>query len=130
MITNRQPAVHGVVVLDNIVVFVVGLIVGSLGIYLGARVIVDVEDFTYAIVTALIASIVWAIVAFFLGWIPFLGPLLALIIYVAVLNWRYPGGWGEAIGIALIAWVASLVVLYVLSMIGVTSLDALGVPGV
>lgn len=129
MITNRLRAVSLPVVLDTIVVFVVGLIVGSLGIYLGAKVIVDVEDFTYAVVTALIASIVWAIVAFFVGWIPFLGPLLALIIYVAVLNWRYPGGWGEAIGIALIAWVASLVVLYVLSMVGVTTPDAVGVPG-
>jgi len=41
-----------------------------------------------------------------------LGPLLALIAYLAVVNWQYPGGWIKAAGIALFAAVASLVVLY------------------
>lgn len=116
-------------ILDSIIVFVVGLLVGSFAIYLGARIIVDVEDYTYAIVTALIASILWAIIGFFVGWIPLLGPLIALIVYVGVLNWRYPGGWLDAVGIALIAWVASLVVLYVLAVVGLTTFDAVGVPG-
>lgn len=117
-------------VLDSLIVFVVGLLVGALGIYAGARVVVDVEDYTYAVVTALVASILWAIVALFLGWIPLVGPLVALIVYVGVLNWRYPGGWLAATGIALVAWVASLVVLYLLAVAGLTSFEAVGVPGV
>lgn len=117
-------------VIDFLIVFLVGLLVGSFGIYVGARVIVDVEDYTYAIVTALIASVLWAIVGLFLGWIPLIGPVIALIVYIGVLNWRYPGGWLRATAIALIAWAASLVVLYVLAVVGLTSFGAVGVPGV
>lgn len=116
-------------VLDSIIVFVVSLLVGALGIYVGARVIVDVDDYTYAIVTALIGAVIWALVGFFVGWIPLLGPILVLIAYVAVLNYRYPGGWVDAIGIALIAWVAALIILYVLALLDITAFEAVGVPG-
>lgn len=119
--------------IDSIIVFVVSLLVGALGIYIGARIIVDYDDFTDAIITALIGAIVWLIVTFLVAWIPLLGGLLAtilaLIAYVAVINWRYPGGWVSAILIALVAWIASLVVLWILSLIGIGGFDAFGVPG-
>ena len=114
---------------DSAIVFVVSLLVGALGIYLGARVITDYEDYTYAIVTALLGAIIWAVVGFLFGWIPLLGPLLVLIAYVAVINYRYPGGWGNAILISLIAWIASLVVLYLLALVGIGAFEAVGVPG-
>lgn len=114
---------------DTLIVFVVSLLIGALGIYVGARVMADFDDYGYAIVTALIASIVWAVVAFFVGWIPLLGPLLALLAYVAVLNWRYPGGWVTAFGIALLAWLTTLVVLYVLAALDLVAFEAVGVPG-
>ena len=114
---------------DSLFVFVVSLLIGALGIYSGGRVLTDVEDYTYAIVTALIASLVWVVVASTLGRIPFLGPLLALLAYITVINYRYPGGWLEAIGIALIAWVASLVILSVLALVGLTTFEAAGVLG-
>lgn len=114
---------------DSILVFVVSLLIGALGIYIGARIVADYDDYTYAIVTALIGAIVWVVIAFFLGWIPFLGPLLALLAYVAVINARYPGGWINAIAIALIAWFASIVVLYILATLGLASFEAIGVPG-
>ena len=115
--------------IDTIIVFVVSLLIGAIGIYAGARVISDVDDYSYALVTALIGAIVWAVVGFFVGWIPFLGPLLVFLAYVIVLNVRYPGGVVEAIGIALIAMLASLVVLYILGALGVTAFEAVGVPG-
>jgi hypothetical protein len=115
--------------IDSIIVFVVSLLIGALGIYVGARVISDHDDYTYAIVTALIGAVVWAVVGFLFGWIPFLGPLLVLIAYVAVINYRYPGGWVNAILIALIAWIASLIVLYVLALVGIGGFEAVGVPG-
>lgn len=68
-------------------------------------------------------------VGFFFGWIPLLGPLLVLLAYVAVINWRYPGGWVNAILISLVAWIASLVVLYVLALAGLAGFEAVGVPG-
>jgi hypothetical protein len=116
--------------IDSLVVFIISLLIGALGIYIGARVVADRDDYTYAIVSALIASIVWVIVALFFGWIPFLGPLLALIAYIGVINTRYPGGWLDAIGIALIAWISSVVVLYLLAVVGLASFGAVGVPGV
>lgn len=117
-------------ILDSLIVFVVSLLIGALGIYVGARVVSGSDDYTYAIVTALIGAIVWVVVSFFFGWIPLLGPVLALIAYIAVINWRYSGGWLNAIAIALIAWLAALVVLYILGALGIVAFDALGIPGV
>jgi hypothetical protein len=116
-------------ILDSLIVFVVSLLIGGLGIYAGARAITGVEDYTYAIITALIGGLIWAVVALFVGWIPLLGPLLALIAYVAVINFRYPGGWVNAIGISLIAWLASIIVMVILGYLGIASFEAFGVPG-
>lgn len=116
--------------LDSLVVFAVSLLVGAFGIYVGGRVITGADDFGYAVVTALIGAIVWVVVGFFFGWIPFLGPLLTLAAYVWVINRRYPGDWGAAILIAVVAWLASLVVLYALALGEITHFEAVGVPGV
>jgi hypothetical protein len=117
-------------IVDSLVGFVVSLLVGGFGIYVGARLVVDERDYGHAVVTALIGAVVWAVVGLFLGWIPLVGLLLTLLAYVAVVNWRYPGGWVDAGLIALVAWIASLVVIAVLSVLGVGSLSAFGVPGV
>lgn len=114
---------------DSLIVFVVSLLIGALGIYVGARVVVDTEDYAYALITALIGAIVWGLVGFFLGWIPLLGPLLVFLAYLAVINWRYPGGWVQALAITIIAWLSVLVVLYVLALVGITGFEAAGVPG-
>lgn len=116
--------------IDTLIVFAVSLLIGALGIYLGAKVIVDAADYTYAIITALIGAIVWGLVGFFFGWIPLLGPLLVFVAYLAVVNARYPGGWVDAAAITIVAWISVLVVLYVLALLGVTTFDAVGVPGV
>lgn len=115
---------------DSLVVFVISLLVGALGIYMAALVITDSKDYTYAIVTALIGAIIWAIVGFLFGWIPLLGPLLVLVAYVAVINHRYPGGWVNAVSISLVAWIASVGVLYLLALVGIGAFEAVGVPGV
>ncbi|ELY49567.1 hypothetical protein [Natronorubrum sulfidifaciens] len=116
--------------IDNLVVFVVSLLIGAVGIYAGAKVIVDAENYTYAVVTALLGAIVWSLVGLFFGWIPLLGPLLVFIAYLAVINARYPGGWVDAAAITIVAWLSVLVVLYVLALVGATGFDAVGVPGV
>ena len=108
--------------------FIVSLLVGGFGIYVGARIIAGDRSYEHAVVTALIGAIVWAVAAFLFGWVPFLGPILVFLVYLGVINWQYPGGWGAALGIALIAWLTSLVALYVLSFFGIT-IDALGVAG-
>ena len=107
----------------------ISLLLGALGIYVGARAVVDAQEYSHALVTALIGAIVWAIAGFFVGWIPLLGPLLVLIAYVSVIHLRYPGGWTAAAMIGLLAWVTVLVVLYALAALGLTGFEAVGVPG-
>ncbi|AFZ74925.1 hypothetical protein [Natronobacterium gregoryi] len=115
--------------IDSLVVFVVSLLIGALGIHVGAWLIADVSDYTYAVFTALLGAIVWGVVGFFFGWVPLLGPAIVLLAYLAVVKRRYPGGWIDAAGITLVAWIAVLVVLYVLATAELTTYDAIGVPG-
>lgn len=111
--------------IDSIVVFAASLLVGGAGIYIGARLISGRENYRYALSTALIGAIVWAIFSI----IPVLGTLLALIAWITVIKWRYREGWIDAILIGLLAWLTTLVILYLLSTVNIFRLSALGVPG-
>jgi len=115
---------------DNVVVFVASLLIGGLGIHVGASIIASSRNYGHAVVTAGLGAIVWAIVNSLVGGVPLVGPVLVLLAYLLVIRFRYRTGWLEAGGIALVAWVAVLVVLYVLATVGVTTFEATGVPGV
>lgn len=112
-------------IVASVIAFVVALLVGGLAIYISARVIVDVDDYMHALITALIGAIAWALTA----WIPLIGPVIALIVWIAVINWRYKGGWVNAILIGLVAWVSALVILFVLNAVLGLGIAAFGVPG-
>ncbi|WP_226483073.1 hypothetical protein [Natrinema amylolyticum] len=114
-----------VAVIGSVVAFLVALLVGGLAIFASARFIVDVDDYSHAVVTALLGAIAWALTS----WVPLLGPILALIAWVWVINWRYPGGWGTAAAIGFIAWIAALAILFVLNAVFRLSVGAFGVPG-
>ncbi|MCL9814936.1 hypothetical protein [Natranaeroarchaeum aerophilus] len=113
-------------VVSSLITFVVSLFIGGIGIYVGAKVVADVEDYSYALITALIGGILWGVVEFI---VPFIGGLVAFIAYLWLINRRYPGGWIDAILITLIAWLAIFVTLVILSMVGLGGFDAYGVPG-
>lgn len=117
-------------VVSAVFVFLVSLLVGTVAITVGARLLID-QDTGYrrAAVTALVGAIVYTVVGFLVGWIPLLGPLLMLLVWVGVINVQYPGGWATAAGIGLVAWVAAVAILVVLSIVGIVTPDALGVPG-
>jgi hypothetical protein len=109
----------------SLVAFVVALLVGGLAIYVGARVVVGVDDYSRAVVTALLGAIGWAVVS----WIPLIGSIVALLVWIGVLQWRYPGGWGTAAVIGLVAWVAALLILFVVNAAFGLGMGAFGVPG-
>jgi hypothetical protein len=109
----------------SLVAFVVALLVGGLAIYLSARVVADVDDYGRAVVTAVLGALGWAVTA----WIPLIGPIIALIVWIGVLKWRYPGGWGTAAVMGLIAWVAALLILFVVNTLLGVGVGAFGVPG-
>lgn len=113
----------------SLIVLVVNLIIGTIAIYAGARLIIDADTAVgRAAVTALLGALAWAIVSFFFGFIPILGPLLTLVAWIGIINWQYPGGWGTAAGIGLVAWLVAVAVLVVLSSLGLVGFEALGVP--
>lgn len=112
-------------IVGSIVAFIIALLIGGLAIYVSARVVADVDDYSHAVVTALLGAIAWALTA----WIPLIGPLIALVAWIGVIKWRYPGGWGTAALIGLIAWASALVILFALNTILGLGIGAFGVPG-
>lgn len=116
--------------IESLIVFAVSLLIGAFGIYVGARLFTMVDSFGRAFTTALVGAIVWAIAGFLFGWLPLLGPLLVLVAWLAVVNLQYPGSWGKAAGIALVAWLTAGIVLYVLAALNVVAFEAVGVPAV
>ena len=109
--------------------FVASLIVVSIATYASTAVLTDASSYGHSLVTALLTSIVWFGVTYFTGGtFVVAGPILAIIAYVAVVNWRYPGGWGRAGTITVVAWIATFVILYVLAVLGFSSFGAPGVP--
>lgn len=139
MIAGFSGSVDGVVlqasfetdaIVSAVFVFLVSLLVGSAAIHLAARLLVDRDTgFQRAILTALFGAVVYTLVGLFLGWIPYLGPLLMLLAWIGIINWLYPGGWGTAFGIGLAAWVVAVLIIFALSQLGIVTPEALGVPG-
>ncbi|MFO7832736.1 MAG: hypothetical protein R6V31_01445 [Halohasta sp.] len=113
----------------SIIVLLVNLLIGTIAIYAGARLVIDADTGVgRAAVTALLGALAWALVSFFVGWIPLLGPLLTLLAWIGIINWQYPGGWGAAAGIGLVAWLVSIAALVALNAVGLVGIEALGVP--
>lgn len=116
--------------IEGLIVFAVSLLVGGLAIHLAARYVTYRRQpggltFEHAVVTALLGAVVWAV----LEWIPLLGSLLALVGWIAVIRYRYPGGWMKAALTGAGAWAAAVVTLAALELLGVGAVSALGIPG-
>lgn len=109
----------------SLVAFLVALLVGGLAIFISAKFVVGVDNYSHAVVTGLLGAVAWALTS----WIPLLGPIVALIAWVWVIKWRYPGDWGTAAGIGLVAWLAALGILFVLNRVFGLGVGAFGVPG-
>jgi len=119
-------AVHRAAVLDDrLVVFAGSLLVGGVAIHAAATQFGAAGEYGDAVLTALLGAIAWSL----LDGIPLVGGLLALVAWVAVIKWRYPVGWLRASLVGVGAWAVATVVLAGLAILGVGSLDALGVPG-
>ncbi|WP_265108905.1 hypothetical protein [Halosolutus halophilus] len=113
-------------VIGSLVAFLVALLVGGTAIYISASVVAGVEDYSHAIITALVGAIAWALTS----WIPLVGPILALAAWIWVINWRYPGGWVNAAAIGFVAWLSAFVILFVLNSVLRLGVGAFGIPGV
>lgn len=129
-IVLQQSGFETEALVSAVFVFLISLLVGAAAIHLAAKLLIDRDvGFRRAIVTALIGAIVYTLVGLFLGWIPLLGPLLMLLAWVGVINWQYPGGWGSAIAIGVVAWLVAVLLIYALAQLDFVTSEALGVPG-
>jgi len=113
-----------------VVTFVLGSIVGGFGIYVGGQLVVGSGEFEHAFWTAIIGAVVWTLADVFVGGIPLVGPVLTFLAYLAVIKSRYDAGWVESGAIALVAWVAVLVVAAIATVTGLGFFNVIGVPGV
>jgi len=116
--------------IDGLLVGIVSLLVGALAIHIGAKLVLDGEPaFGNAVIAAAVGALVYALFGF-IGGIPAIGPALLLILWIGVVNWRYRGGWINAAGIGFAAWLAAIVLLWILSKVNLLDVGALGIPGV
>jgi hypothetical protein len=120
-----MPPLTAPVIEDRLLTFLVSALIGGVAIHAGARIVSEGRGYAHAVLTALLGAVVWAL----LEPVPVLGGLLALLAWVGVVRWRYPGGWLRAAGIGVAAWAAAAVVLAALDLLGVGAVSALGVPG-
>jgi len=117
-------------ILDGLIVGVVSLLVGALAIHIGAKLVLQKDPaFGNAVIAAAVGALVYALFSF-ISAIPAIGPVLLLLLWIGVVNWRYPGGWLRAAGIGFAAWLAAIVLLWILSLANLLEVSALGIPGV
>lgn len=110
---------------ERLLGFALGVFVGGLALFVGGRFLGGGESYDHAVVTALIGALAWAL----LSPIPLLGPVIALVGWIAVLKWRYPVGWLRAAGVGAAAWATAVVVVAALGLLGIDAIGAVGVPG-
>jgi hypothetical protein len=120
--------------LSGAIVFVVSLLVGGAAIHAGAIFALKGRDYTHAVVTALLGSLAWTGVEVALALaevdLGAVASVLALLVWVGVVKWRYHASWLRAGLIGVFAWIAALLALSILSELGVSAVGAYGVPGV
>lgn len=117
----------------SLLVFAVSLLVGGFGIHTGAKLALKSRGYSYAVVTALFGALAWAGVEFLFGRLGIgglLSSLVAFLVWIWVIRWRYSIGWIRAIVLSFGAWFGALLALFLLTLVGVGDLGALGVPGV
>jgi len=120
-----MPPITALALEDRLLTFVGSVLIGGVAIHAGALIASDAESYAHAVLTALLGALVWAL----LEPVPVIGGLLAMVAWIAVVRWRYAGGWLRAGATGVAAWAAAVVVLAALDLLGVGALSALGVPG-
>jgi hypothetical protein len=111
--------------IGSIVSFVVALLVGGLAIHVSTQFVVEADDFGRAVSTALFGAVAWALTS----WIPLIGSIVALVAWVGVINWQYPGDWTEATVIGVGAWLSALLILLLVNLFLPIRIGAFGIPG-
>lgn len=135
--TALQVSPNALPILTSVaIVFVVSVLVGGFGNYTGIRLVSDQHpSYIHAVISSILSAAVWAVVSYGLnvydlGITPFAGALIALIVWIVVLYFRYEGGIVTAVPAGVAAWVISVIVLYVIAYFTTFPFEAIGIPAV
>ncbi len=114
---------------------VLSFLVVAVATYIATSVLSDGASIVYSLFTAAVTSLVWFGVTYLIsgvigisGYAVALGPALAVVAYVLVVDLLYEKGLGQAIAITVGTWTAAFAILYVAAYLGYSSFQAVGVP--
>jgi hypothetical protein len=105
------------VIVGTLIMFLIAWIVSTLIIYVVTRLFGESEGIGTAILAALVGTVVYALVFYFLGG-GFLPGLIAGIIWLLALMWFYEMTFLKALVTAVIVWVIAIIVGLVLPTLG------------
>lgn len=107
----------------------VGFAVAAVGVYAAEAALFEDGDAFRALGTTALAAVAIALV----GWIPMVGPVLAVVAWLGVLFYRYDDSWVNAVVVGGVSWLVAFAITGVanvfLGLFG-SGLRAVGIPGI
>ena len=94
--------------------FLISLVLSGVIIYIATKLFGEKEGFGTAILAALIGAIIFALVSYFIG-IGWIAVLISGIAWLIALGSLYKIGWLKSLGIAIVIWVFTTIVSWLLS---------------
>lgn len=113
-------------IIHMLLAFFVALIAGGFTIFVAAIYVVNVWNYSYAILTAFIGGLIWGLAAAVAHPI---ATVLLLIVWIVVIDMVYPGDWRHASVVAFIAWCTALLLLLMTKSLFGVDIGMLGIPG-
>jgi hypothetical protein len=100
-----------------------GVIITAPVLWIAGRMLVGATNakFTDAITIVVLGSIASGVVTFLLG-PSLLGSIAQLVVILALIKKYYECGWGKAFAVAIVTVVIYVIILFVLSMVGISIL--------
>ena len=91
------------------IIFVIGLIVSTVIIYIVTKLFREKEGIGRAFLTALVGAIVYSVVYFLVGtgWI---AAIIGGIVWLIALRALYKMGWLKSLAVAVIVWIAAVII--------------------
>jgi uncharacterized membrane protein YvlD (DUF360 family) len=95
------------------ILFVIALIISTLVIYVVTKMLGETEDIKTAFMAALIGTVIYAIVYFLVGQ-GIIAAIIGGIAWLFALRMLYKIGWLKALAIAVIIWIVTAIVGWIL----------------
>ena len=95
--------------MSSLIVFILGIIVSTIIIYLVTKLFGEREGIKTAFFAAIIGTIVFTIVYAILGRSPVAG-IIGGIAWLIALRWLYHMSWLRSIAVAIIVWIAGIII--------------------